>query len=319
MRLIYVFAVLLLLCLGCKNDDSGENRISKIEMNVSIERFDREFAKAKPRDLETIKKTYPFLFSKQVEDTVWLERMKDTLQQQLFEEVDAQFGDFKQTEAEIKSLFKHIKFYDKSFTAPRVITLTNDVDYRYPVVVTDTIVLLALDNYLGSAHEFYANIPAYITANMTKSQIVVDLAAEYAKRNSHQSLKKTLLDEMIYFGKQMYFKDKVIPFKTDAEKIGYTPKQLEFAIENENMIWTYFVNKEVLFSTDVALSARFIAEAPFTKFYLDIDNETPGRLGQYIGWQIVKDYMNNNTVDLNTMMDTDALEIFNKSNYKPEK
>lgn len=317
MRLIYVFAVLL--CLGCKNDDSSENQISKIEMNVSVERFDRVFAKAKSGDLETIKKTYPFLFSKQVDDTMWIERMNDTLQQQLFEEVDAQFGDFKATEAEITSLFKHLKFYDKSFSAPRVITLTNDVDYRYPVVVTDTIVLLALDNYLGSEHKFYANIPAYISANLNKSQLVVDLAAEYAKSNSYQSGKKTLLDEMIYFGKQLYFMDKVIPFKTDAEKMGYTPKQLEFAIGNENMIWTYFVSKEMLFSTDVALSARFIAEAPFTKFYLDIDNETPGRLGQYIGWQIVRAYMNNNTVDFQTLMDTDALEIFNKSNYKPEK
>lgn len=319
MKLGHFFSLLLLLFMGCKNDDAVENKVSKIEINVSVERFDRAFAKAKPSDFEMIKKNYPFLFSKHVNDSVWIERMSDTLQQQLFDEVETQFGDFNGIEAEITSLFKHLKYYDKSFKTPRVVTLTNDVDYRYPVVVTDTIVLIALDNYLGSEHEFYANIPAYIKANMTKSQIVVDLTAEYANREIYQSQKKTLLDEMIFFGKQLYFKDKVIPFKTDAEKIGYTPKQLEFAIGNENMIWTYFVEKEMLFSTDSSIPARFIAEAPFSKFYLDIDNDTPGRLGQYIGWQIVRAYMKNNDVSFKDMMETDAIEIFNKSNYKPEK
>jgi len=319
MRLAQFLGVFLLVFMGCKNDDNVENEISKIDMNVSVERFDRAFAKAAPSDVAKLKQAFPFLLPKEVQDSIWVERMNDTLQQQLFEAVAQEFGDFKDPEIEITRLFKHLKFYDKSFKTPRVVTLTNDVDYRYPVVVTDTIVLIALDNYLGSEHEFYANIQTYIKATMTKSQIVVDLASEYAKRNVYQSQKKTLLDEMVFFGKQLYFKEKMIPFKTDAEKIGYSPKELEFAIGNENMIWTYFVDKEMLFSTDATLTARFIAEAPFSKFYLDIDNETPGRLGQYMGWQIVRAYMKNNEVDFKTMMETDALEIFNKSNYKPEK
>jgi len=200
-----------------------------------------------------------------------------------------------------------------------LVTLTNDVDYRYPVVVTDSLVLIALDNYLGSEHEFYANISDYLKQDMVKSQIVVDVAEQYARRSVFPPEKKNFLEEMIYFGKILYFKDRVIPFKTDAEKIAYTKQQLQFAKLNEEMIWTHFVEKETLFDGDDKLVTRFIAEAPFSKFYLDIDNQTPGRLGQFIGWQIVRAYMENNEVDLVEMMQTDPTEIFNKSNYKPAK
>jgi len=67
------------------------------------------------------------------------------------------------------------------------------------------------------------------------------------------------------------------------------------------------------------LPGRFIADAPFSKFYLQLDRESPGRLGQYIGWQIVRAYMNNNDIAFLDMMKKDAAEIFNKSNYKPPK
>lgn len=319
MKYFYLIFLCFILFQGCKTDDKVAAEIEKIDVDFTVERFDRIFADAMPEDLGNLKNTFPFLFSKRIPDSVWVNRMNDTLQKQLLTAVDNQFNDFKSTKSALSGLFQHLKYYDKGFNTPRVITLTNDVDYRYPVVVTDTLVLIALDNYLGSDHEFYGNIQSYITATMIEGQIVVDVAEEYAKRNIFPNQKRNFLEEMIYFGKALYFKDKVIPFKTDAEKIGYSQSQLDFAKVNEEMIWTHFVEKEMLFDNDNALVSRFIAEAPFSKFYLDIDNQTPGRLGQYNGWQIVRAYMKNNDVDFMEMMETDPTEIFNKSNYKPAK
>jgi uncharacterized protein YjaZ len=62
-----------------------------------------------------------------------------------------------------------------------------------------------------------------------------------------------------------------------------------------------------------------MAEAPFSKFYIDIDKESPGRIGVWLGWQIVRSYMNNNEVTLQQLLQTNAEEIFNKSKYKPKK
>lgn len=309
---------ILVLVIACQKDSKIEQDIAKIDVSLNIERFDKLFSKAEPENLPELKVDYPFLFSKHIPDSVWINNMKDTLQQQLFSEV-AKIKDFGGIENEIRSLFQHLKYYDKAFKESRVITLTNFVDYRNKTIVTDTIVLVALDNYLGENHEFYADIPKYLAQNMNPSQIVCDLATDYAQNYIYQSQRKTLLDEMIYFGKELYFKDKMIPFKTDAEKIGYTNEQLDWAISNESYIWRYFIEKELLYNTDSSLPNRFVAPAPFTKFYLELDAESPGRLGQYIGWQIVKSYMENNDVDFMEMLQKDADEIFNNAKFKPRK
>ena len=319
MKKNYCIFFLLIAAFSCKKEDKIENEISNIEVDVMVERFDRAFAEAKPEDLNQLKEAFPFLFSKHVPDSVFIARMKDTLQNELLNEVDKKFDNFSDIEDNIARLFQHLKYYDVTFSEPRVVTLTNDVKYRDKVIVTDTIVLIPLDNYLGEDHEFYMNIPKYISQNMKPSQIVSNLASEYAKRYTFQSQKKTLLDDMIYFGKQLYFKDKMIPFVSDEVKIGYSTTQLEFAKANEGQIWTNFIENEYLFSTDSSLPGRFIADAPFSKFYLQLDRESPGRLGQYIGWQIVRAYMNNNDIAFLDMMKKDAAEIFNKSNYKPPK
>ena len=317
---IIALSSFILIVASCKKESELERNIAKINTDISIERFDRLFAEVTLEGLPKLKKVYPFMFSEKYSDTFWLAKKADTLQIQLFDEVDKTFSAFNNTETEIESLFNHLKYYFPEFNPPRVITVTNNVDYRNRIIITDTIALIALDNYLGSDHEFYSAIPKYIRADLKKEQLVVDLASEYAKKYIYQSQKRTLLDEMIYFGKRLYFKDLIIPFKTDAERIGYTQEQLNWAIANESYIWRYFVERELLFSTDSKLPSRFINPAPFTKFYLEeIDADSPGRLGQYIGWQIVRAYMKQNDVSLKEMLIKPTEDIFNNTKFKPRK
>ena len=305
--------------IACNKDSKIEQDIANINVDFKVERFDEIFANAQPNDLPDLKAKFPFFFSNRISDSIWISNMKDTLQQHLFSEVDKTFGNFEEVSEGITSLFQHLKYYDKTFTEPRVITLTNFVDYRNKTIVTDTIVLIALDNYLGTEHEFYADVPRYLAQNLKPSQIVPDLATDYAEKYIFQNPRKTLLDEMIYFGKELYFKDKMIPFVSDAEKIGYTQEQLDWAISNESYIWRYLIEKELLYSTDSSMPGRFVAPAPFTKFYLELDSESPGRLGQYIGWQIVRSFMEHSDVKLMDMLQMDANTIFNDAKFKPRK
>jgi len=320
MRNLLSFLVVILLCfLSCENDSKVEKEIAKIDIDVQVERFEKLFAEASPKDLPKLKAEYPFMFSRQYHDSIWIARMQDTLQQEMFSEIQKKYADFTEINDDIKSLFQHLKYYYPAFKSPRVITLINDVEYRNKTIVTDSIALIAIDNYLGSDHMFYGNIQKYIRQNFEAPQIVSDLATEYAQQQIYQPSRKSLLDEMVYFGKILYFKDVMIPFKSDAEKIGYTQEELDWAIENEPNIWQFFVERELLFETDPKLAGRFINPAPFTKFNLELDAESPGRLGQYIGWQIVRAYMENNDADFNDMLQMDATELFNKSKFKPRK
>ena len=320
MKHALLLLLVLTIAISCKKENQLEKEISNINIDISVERFDKLFAEFSINELPKLKKAYPFMFSKKYDDSYWIAKKEDTLQQQLYTEVVKEFQDFDAIENEIESLFNHLKYYFPEFNPPRVITSLSDVDYRNKVLVTDTIALISIDTYLGSDHEFYGGIQKFITQNLTKEQLVVDLADAYAKKYIYQQQNKTLLDEMIYFGKQLYFKDVVIPFKTEAERIGYSQKQLDWAIANENYIWRFFVERELLFSTDSKLPGRFINPAPFSKFYLEeIDSDSPGRLGQYIGWQIVKAYMSQNDVSLKEMLITSTEDIFNNSKFKPRK
>jgi gliding motility-associated lipoprotein GldB len=311
--------MLVLFNLSCKNSSNTNKQISAIDVSLNIERFDKLFASSNPTDLPSLKSKYPFLFSNKFSDSIWIDRMKDPIQDLLNSAVDSVFNDFKTTESEIKLFYQHLKYYNKPISTPRVITVLSDVDYRNKVIVTDTIVLIALDTYLGKDHEFYTSFYEYIKQNLTPTQIVPDLASSYAEQFIYQPNRTTFLDQMIYFGKQLYLKDLWIPFKTNHEKIGYSDSEYKWSESNEFYIWQYFIENELLYLTDRKLFDRFILSAPFSQFNLELDRESPGRIGQYIGWQIVKSYMENNPTPYFEMIRMDPQNIFNNAKFKPKK
>ncbi|RMA57683.1 gliding motility lipoprotein GldB [Ulvibacter antarcticus] len=315
----YLYLFISVLFLNCSNKDQLEETIAAIPMEFEILRFDKEFAAAKPSDLQDLKLKYPVFFPKQFNDTIWEQKMTDTLQVELNQEVARQFPSEEKMEQEILSLFQHIKYYFPEFRPPTVVTTTSDVDYQNKVIVADSLMVIALDTYLGSDHKFYGGIKKYIAQNMKESQLGPDIASAYAKQLIARPQKRTLLTQMIFYGKELYLKDLWLPETSDAEKIGYTEEQLKWAQENETYMWRYFVEKEILYSTSATLPGQFIIPAPFSKFYLEIDNESPGMVGRFLGWQIVRSYMENTNTSISQLMMKDTDQLFNESKYKPAK
>lgn len=315
----WVLFLLSIGLFGCDSKSKKEKEIENIAVHTEIVRFDQEFAMASVHDLQELKDTYPMFFPVQFADSIWEKRIADTIQQQLNKEVSLAFPDESLFENEIKSLFKHIKYYLPQFNSPTIYTTTSDVDYRNKVIFTDDYLVIAIDTYLGEEHPFYEGIQKYLRKNLRVSQLVPDVAAEYAKKIISLPKDRTLLSQMIYHGKILYLKQLWIPKGTDAEIIGYTEDEFKWAQENEDEMWRYFIEEELLFSTDPKLPPRFINPAPFSKFYLEIDNESPGMLGRYLGWQIVRSYMEHSSADIRDLATIEEHELFNKSKFKPRK
>lgn len=316
------YCVLVLLSVfffSCNNESKVEKEIEKIPINVEIIRFDKDFANATPADLPKLKAEFPAFFPKQYNDSIWLEKLTDTLQDQLESEVAKTFPKDEALEEVLVPLFQHIQYYFPKFKTPIVVTTTSDVDYRNKVILADKMLIIGLDNYLGADHRFYEGIDKYTSKEMKPSQIGPDVADVYARQYIKPPNQATFLGQMVYYGKELYLKDLWLPNISDAEKIGYTEEEFKWSEENEQYMWRYVVEKELLYSTDSKLGARFISPAPFSKFYLEIDNESPGMLGRYLGWKIVRAYMENNKTDIQQLMVMDADEIFTNSKYKPKK
>jgi len=304
---------------SCKDKETKEVDVSKIPVTVEVNRFDVDFYTADSTSLPLLKKKYPLLFPVQVADSVWLSKIKDKDELELFAETQKVFKNSTPLKKELQLLFKHLKYYQPKFKEPKVITLLTNIDYDNRVIYADSLLLISLDVYLGKNHPFYGDYPKYIKENNQKSHIVVDVANAILKKQLPLNTDRTFLGKMIYEGKKLYLLDRYLPMVSEKEKIGYEEQKLAWAKTNEEQIWKYFIEKRILFSTDTALDKRFIENAPFSKFYLSEDNNSPGKIGAWVGWQIVRSYMQHNDVPLQQLMQAKALDIYKKSKYKPRK
>jgi len=316
----YFFLFLILLNLvACGKNEKEVVDVSKIDVNVDVRRFEQRFYTAGPENLSTLKSDFPFLFPEPNPDSVWTAKMKDEDELFLYKASQEVFGDFSKEKIGLAELFKHVKYYFPKFEAPRVITILSNVDYDNRIIYADSLMFVSLDVYLGREHEVYEDYPNYIKQNFTPDHLMVDAARELANPVVKPNPLKSYISKIIQEGKKMYTIAAFLPATSEQEIMGYSPEQYEWAVQSESNIWKYFIQKEMLYSNDPTLTERFISDAPFSKFYLEVDKDSPGRIGVWFGWQIVNSFMEHNDLSLQEMLAIDNEELFTKSKYKPKK
>jgi hypothetical protein len=138
------------------------------------------------------------------------------------------------------------------------------------------------------------------------------------KSNKTSLSDKTVLADMIAYGKAYYFARHMLPCVEDSVLIGYTTDEITGAQANEDLIYARLVENEVLYSTSHQIKQRYIEERPKT---LEVGEKCPGRIATWVGWQIVKSFMDRNagTTLQDLMKLQDAERIFKDSKYKPER
>jgi len=308
----FLIFLIIFLTFSCNN-------VNTPKVEVEIERFEDIFFKSNANNLYKVKENFSFLFPPQYEDQIWIDRLNDTIQNQLYNEVNLSFGDFSDQQSLIESFYSNYLDYDSEYKIPRLITLTTDVDYRKKIILTDSLLLIGLDNYLGEDHVFYSSFPTYLTNTFNKENIIIDIAKEYATAviANTRSDNYTFIEKIINHGKMLYFASLMLPEKEESKIIGYTNADFAWALKNEKDIWSNFIENDYLFSSDNNLDSRFINLAPFSKFYLSIDNDSPSMIGKFIGWKIVKSFMKVSSSNLNELIQYDPMYIYNNSKYKP--
>jgi hypothetical protein len=149
--------------------------------------------------------------------------------------------------------------------------------------------------------------PKYIPANCIRA-VIDDLFPD-------KSTGKPLIEQMIEKGKQWWLLDKLMPDTPDSLKTGYTQKQLDWCKESEGLIWNYFLTNENIEAIQPDIIQNYIGESPTTQGMPG----SPGNIGQWVGWQIVKKFTEKNpTLKPSEVMNTPARKILVEAKYKPK-
>jgi hypothetical protein len=318
-RLILIpFLLLLFLALSCSSDKP-----------VVIHRYEKALFAINPLDtrggLSKLGKEYRYFLGNEWQDTMNILRIynfiTDTDIKELYNTEINKYPDVASLGKELGTAFEKIRKYYPEFHNPECYTYISGLDFETPVRYEANNLAISMDLYLGKDVEAYvkAGIPEYMREQFIQENIlpssIYAIAGSLVNRDDQ---KQTLLDQMIAVGKLLYFLDLVVPDVKDENKIGYTSEKLKWAQENEGNIWAFLVGNQLLFSSDPKITSKLMTDAPFTSGFV---NESPGRLGEWVGWQIVKAYMDENaSVDVEELMkNTDAQSILQGSKYKPRK
>ncbi|MEN8185905.1 MAG: gliding motility lipoprotein GldB [Bacteroidota bacterium] len=315
----FIIILFLVGFVSCSEKENPKVDVSDIEVKTVVKRFDQIFYTTSPENLYELKEEFPYLFPPQNPDSVWVNKMTDKDELELYAETQKLYKDFSEEEKQLESLFKHIKYYYSKFDEPKIVTLLSNVDSDNRVILADSLLLISLDVFLGKNHKFYNDFPNYVKQYFKKDYLPVAVAEKFAEEIIPPSNDKSFVARMIQEGKKVELMYSLLPEKEKMQILGYDAEQMEWAEANESEGWKYFIEKLMLFSTDPELSERFINPAPFSKFYLANDHESPGRIGVWFGWQIVRSFMKNNDVTLQKMLATPNEIIFKRSKYKPKK
>ena len=311
---VIIISVLLLSCDYNKNKES-KNAINYID--VKFDRFEKKFFNSSLDSLSKLIDEYPFLFSKRFSLDEWKAIKTDSTRKEIFNKTDSVFKNFKSVENGVKKIFTNTKNFFPNFKSPKLITLNNGIDYKYKIIDSDSIILISLDCYLGE-NIFYNNIPAHISKLMVPEFVTIDISELISSRYVEIPLDRKFISKIIYHGKLLFLMKEVSGIDP-LKALGFNKNNKDWMMQNENNVWKYFVENDLLFSTQSSLDYRFLANAPFSKFGLSIDFESPPMVGRWIGYQIVKSYSKKNKSNLNDLLNQDNYELYLKSNYKPNK
>jgi gliding motility-associated lipoprotein GldB len=319
-----------MLFFGCSKKETCEmpDEVSKLPVTVEIDRLEepffklttvpqmQDFLRQEPllRDKFLLRDRYP---SEELMAQSLLKLATDTSIHKLAKQSQERFGDMQDVEQELENAFKYVKSYYPSFHIPKVQTFVSGLSRD--LLVSDSLIVMGLDFFIGKNAAYRPQAPEYIQARYEKEFLAPSVMLLVSNKfNKTDFVNKEMLDEMIDYGKSYYFTERVMPCTADSLIIWYSSQELADVQYNEGKIWAHFIEKGLLYETSQFTIRKYIGERPNVP---EISERCPGRVGTWVGWQIVRKYMENNPdVTLQQLMEEkDARKILERSKYKPQK
>lgn len=321
--------LILSLMLACTNSSDGRLSIDTGDITiqpVEIKRYEKALFAINQdtlkQGLKRIAMQFPVFLDVDLDDTLNLIRLHDfitsSLNIELYQEVISKYPNLTIYNQQFTVAFKRFKYFFPEKQSPGIFSYVSGLLYEMPVQFISGDMIIALDMYLGKNFEEYRGLglPLYKIDRMNENFIVRDGVYELYYYHFLKKPGSNVLEKMIGEGKHLYFLDAMLPETADHIIIGYTQDQLKWCEENEKNIWAFIIENELLYSSNTKTLRNFFTDGPFTH---DFSKESPARIGEWIGWQIVRAYMKKYPgLPLKQLfIEEDAQAILMKSVYKP--
>jgi hypothetical protein len=337
MKRLYRWTVLLILIFGCKGKNIPD--VSGIKVELQLRRFEKDFFLVDTnnisKSLPQLNQKYPGFFQDFIFNILALPPQPDSsavvnLQVGYFirsykplkDSADNVFRDFNNTYNEVKKGLQFVKYYFPEYQLPtKLLTFIGPINSYGNILTTDAIAV-GLQLYMGKNYSLYLTeagqqlYPSYISRRFEKQYIPVNCIKTivddiYPDNNAG----RPLIEQMVQAGKRLYLLDQLMPETADTLKTGYTESQLQGCYKNEETIWSYFVQNDLLFVSDPSVAKDYMNDGPYTQAF---GAESPGFIGQFVGWQIVKKWVaKKEKISLQDLIKTDPKAIFDQAKYKP--
>lgn len=331
--LLYPIIFVLLLITGCSSDPLDVD-VSDVELDLEFERFEQKMFEVTSADeMTSLNKelidfggelyefyVFEMLRSGSVYDdsigTYLYYFVSDSSMKMAYEDISAEFRSFETEKEQIIDMFKHLKYHLPDVPIPEKVITYNSA-FNYGVISTDTKIGIGLDMYLGQFNRIIKQLgfPVYMKEKMEKEYLPIDVAHSWLATNIlGDNPDDTFLKSMIYYGKLCYVIDAMMPDLPDHLKVRYTEEEYDWALASEANIWQYLKDMNWIYTTEMKVKLRFFEEAPTT---VGIEG-SPGRIGRFMGWQMIRQYMEKNE-------EVTVLDLINETKeskflktYKPE-
>jgi hypothetical protein len=334
--LLFVFSTLILL-ISCNNNNPLKVDVTHVEVpQLTINRLEQDLFNMDTSNVPEATKQLQAKYGKfysifvtgilnegEIRDSGYVLKIKRFIRERdmrkTYEDCQKMYPDLNELTEGFNDAFQHFKYHFPTRKLPQVVTMVSG--YNYSVFPIDSTLAIGLEMYLGSNNDFYKMLgyPRYRTQFMNKENILPDAVGGWMiSEFPYMMNKNDFLSQIIYMGKILYATDALLPDVSDTLKIRYTQSQLNYCLQNEFNVWSYFAAQKILYTTDQAEIMKFTSEGPFTSA---LSKESGPRIGYWVGWRIIRQYMlNNPAITLEQLMkETDAQHILSKSKYKPKK
>jgi len=304
----------------------------KIEIDIPIYRFDKEFSYTNPQNydkhLAQIESKFPKFIDYYLSNHIAMINRNDSIKRDnilLFtshsevisfqEKIDNHFPNVIEISDKINESFGIYKYHFLEKEIPENIIFINAFG-SFGIDFYNNNLIIGLDFYLGEENPMFNTVFDYLKTRYDEKFMIAD-AVEYwlSSEFIETQVTKTFLDELIFKGKIMYLMREFLPDEENNIIFRFSENELQWCESHEQNIWNEILKMDIMYKSDESNYISFFYDSPFTK---GMPKESPGRLGYWVGFQIVNQYMNNEGVSLQELMkNTNSQEILLKSKYNP--